>query len=64
MNYIQRKRFHLKWILRKAKPRGVCNMVNKDEGNFLKGLLFGTSLSIPLWVSFFGWVKILFNILF
>lgn len=53
-----------KMILRKVKPRGVCNMVNKDEGNFLKGLLFGTSISIPLWISFFGWIKIIITKIF
>lgn len=26
--------------------------------NVFKGLLWGTALSIPLWLSFFGWVKV------
>lgn len=30
-----------------------------EEGNFLKGLTWGIMLSIPLWLSFFGWIKII-----
>jgi hypothetical protein len=30
----------------------------KKEGNFIVGMYWGTLLSIPLWVSFFGWVKL------
>ncbi|SIQ15426.1 hypothetical protein SAMN05880580_103122 [Priestia flexa] len=33
-----------------------------ENGNFLLGLLWGTSLSIPLWLSFFGWIKLLLKI--
>ena len=29
--------------------------MNKD-GNFVIGLLWGSTLSIPLWVSLIGWV--------
>ncbi|SIQ21670.1 hypothetical protein SAMN05878482_101664 [Peribacillus simplex] len=39
-------------------------MIDENEGNFFKGLLFGTSLSIPLWISFFGWIKLIINSLF
>jgi hypothetical protein len=27
------------------------------ENTFLKGLLWGTTLSIPLWLSIIGWIK-------
>jgi hypothetical protein len=30
-----------------------------EEGNFLVGLLWGTSLSVPLWLAFIGWIKII-----
>lgn len=49
---------------KKTKPKGVFYMVGENEGNFLKGLLFGTSLSIPLWISFIGWIKLIINSLF
>lgn len=30
----------------------------EDEGiRFFKGLMWGIVLSIPLWISIFGWVK-------
>lgn len=29
-----------------------------EEGKFFKGLTFGTILSAPLWLSFFGWIKL------
>ncbi len=32
------------------------------QGNFFAGLLWGASLGIPLWISFFGWVKLLSRI--
>jgi hypothetical protein len=31
----------------------------KEEGNFTTGLFWGTTLSIPLWISFVGWIKII-----
>lgn len=30
-----------------------------EERNTFKGLVNGMLLSIPLWLSFFGWIKIL-----
>ncbi|EKN64147.1 hypothetical protein BABA_23640 [Neobacillus bataviensis LMG 21833] len=33
------------------------------EGNLFVGLLWGTSLSIPLWVAFFGWIKLITHFL-
>lgn len=30
----------------------------QEEGSTLKGLGWGIGLSIPLWISFFGWLKI------
>jgi hypothetical protein len=28
------------------------------------GLLWGTSLSVPLWIAFFGWIKMITKLLF
>ncbi|TWE01238.1 hypothetical protein FB550_106296 [Neobacillus bataviensis] len=30
-----------------------------EQGNLLVGLLWGTSLSVPLWIAFIGWMKLL-----
>jgi hypothetical protein len=29
----------------------------ENENTVLTGLVWGTSLSIPLWLSFIGWIK-------
>lgn len=29
-----------------------------EQGNLLVGLLWGTSLSVPLWIALFGWIKL------
>lgn len=29
-----------------------------ETGNLGKGLLYGILISIPLWISFFGWLRI------
>ncbi|MDQ0482423.1 hypothetical protein QO000_001392 [Alkalihalobacillus hemicentroti] len=29
-----------------------------EEGNFTKGMVWGVSLSIPLWIAVFGWAKL------
>jgi len=34
------------------------------QGNFLVGLFWGTSLSVPLWVAFFGWLKLVTHYIF
>jgi hypothetical protein len=34
----------------------------KEDGNMMIGLFCGTLLSIPLWISIFGWVKIIKDI--
>ncbi|MBA9037659.1 hypothetical protein HNP21_000748 [Bacillus aryabhattai] len=34
-----------------------------ERGNFLIGLAWGTSLSIPLWIAFFGWIKLVWRLL-
>jgi hypothetical protein len=34
----------------------VLLMFNEDE-NFAKGMVWAACLSIPLWLSFFGWIK-------
>jgi hypothetical protein len=31
----------------------------KEDGNFVAGVYWGTLLSVPLWLAFFGWVKII-----
>lgn len=31
----------------------------EKEHNFYIGMLWGTSLSIPLWLAFFGWIKLI-----
>lgn len=28
---------------------------------FIKGLIWGTLFSVPLWLSFLGWIKIIMN---
>jgi hypothetical protein len=33
----------------------------ETETNFFKGLFWGSILSIPLWLSFFGWVKLMID---
>jgi hypothetical protein len=33
-----------------------------EQGNFLMGLVWGTSLSVPLWIAFIGWLKLLFHL--
>ncbi|MGG3449108.1 hypothetical protein [Domibacillus aminovorans] len=36
--------------------------INMDEyhedGHFFIGLTWATVLSVPLWISFFGWIKL------
>lgn len=32
-----------------------------QDGNFSDAFFLGTLLSIPLWISFFGWIKIAFH---
>lgn len=34
-----------------------------EQGNFLVGFLWGTSLSVPLWIAFFGWIKLMIQFL-
>jgi hypothetical protein len=36
----------------------------ETDNSFFKGLFWGSVLSIPLWLSFFGWVKLIFGIFF
>jgi hypothetical protein len=40
--------------------RGVSNV---HEENFFKGMLWATFLSVPLWLSFFGWMKLTIGLL-
>lgn len=35
----------------------------EERGNFLTGLLWGTSLSVPLWIAFIGWIKLMIKLL-
>jgi hypothetical protein len=48
-------------IVRTKRYVGVEFM--EEKGSFLTGLFWGTSLSTVLWVSFFGWIKLLIQIL-
>ena len=34
-----------------------------EQGNLLVGLLWGTSLSVPLWLAFFGWIKLVIQLI-
>lgn len=34
----------------------------EENGNFSIGLLWGTSLSVPLWIAFFGWIKLIIHL--
>ena len=38
---------------------GMVHTEKEHEGDFYKGMLWATTLSIPLWVSFFGWINII-----
>ena len=35
----------------------------EHEGNFAMGFSWAVTLSIPLWISFLGWMKFLLSIL-
>ncbi len=35
----------------------------EEQRNFLKGLKWGVIISIPLWISFFGWLKMIYLII-
>ena len=34
------------------------------QGNLLIGLIWGKSLSVPLWIAFFGWIKVITHFIF
>ncbi len=34
-----------------------------DISKFLRGMFFATLFSIPLWLSFFGWIKLIKNVI-
>ncbi len=34
-------------------------MEDNQEGNIIKGCMWATVLSVPLWISLFGWIKII-----
>ncbi|MEH7331227.1 hypothetical protein V7161_01065 [Neobacillus drentensis] len=40
---------------------GVVLMEERES--FFTGLLWGTALSIPLWLALLGWVKIILHLL-
>ena len=42
--------------------QGVDFMDKQD--NFAYGLVWGTSLSVPLWIAFFGWIKLIIRFIF
>ncbi len=37
---------------------GVDPMQHEETGNLFKGLLWGSLLSMPIWFSVFGWIKL------
>jgi hypothetical protein len=37
-------------------PLNTETMVRPAEGNIATGLLWGILISIPLWISVFGWI--------
>ncbi|WP_377887488.1 hypothetical protein [Alkalihalobacillus sp. R86527] len=37
-------------------------MEDYQEGNFALGIIWGISLSIPLWISLFGWAKLVLQL--
>jgi hypothetical protein len=36
--------------------------MNNDEGNFVVGMYWGLLLSLPLWVSLLGWVRLIWKL--
>lgn len=34
-------------------------IANEHEGNFVRGAMWATMLSLPLWLSLFGWIKLI-----
>jgi hypothetical protein len=34
------------------------------DNHFFKGLFWGSVLTVPLWLSFFGWAKLIFGYIF
>ncbi|WP_267913487.1 hypothetical protein [Bacillus sp. Au-Bac7] len=36
--------------------------ITAEKHDFVRGLTIGMLLSIPLWLSFFGWVKIIIRL--
>ncbi|MDQ0857628.1 hypothetical protein QFZ72_001107 [Bacillus sp. V2I10] len=32
-----------------------------QDTNFFKGMIWATILSVPLWVAFFGWMKMILS---
>ncbi len=51
---------HGKDITKRAFMKGVSGV---QEENFFKGMVWATLLSIPLWLSFFGWIKMTINLM-
>jgi len=42
-------------------PLNPESMVRPAEGNIATGLIWGILISIPLWISVFGWVMGIFR---
>ena len=38
-------------------------MAMERQGNFAIGLFWGASLSVPLWIAFFGWLRMMLHYL-
>lgn len=35
----------------------------EEQGDFLIGFMWGAPLSVLLWIAFFGWLKLVWNII-
>ena len=45
------------------KIEDLLELEEHEEGNLFIGLFYGTVLSVPLWISLFGWIKIIANLI-
>jgi hypothetical protein len=37
---------------------GVGPMNYEENGSLVKGMVWGTALSLPLWIAILGWVRL------
>lgn len=41
-----------------TEERIEIGMIEVEEGNSIKGIIWAILLSVPLWTSFFGWIEL------